>query len=329
MHIFIDESGNFVIPDVACSKVSSVTSLTIPDSVLEPVCKSFLTLRRQWGFEDEVKGSQLKEKQISDVITLLRNYDVLVEIVCLDMGHHTNTGIDQYKQKQADALIENLTDQHHKNLVTQVNEYRKRMLGLSNQLFVQAMVTLQLIMRILNHSTVYYSQRKPEELGNFCWLIDAKNKNVDKTDFEELWSTLLKPFLQDNYSMNVLEEGDYSYFARYEIAKEDMTEHQKKLMSARSKGGVDIKKLISEQLFFKDSETEVGLQLVDIVSNAFNRAMNGNLKIKGWRHLGSLMVKEPFMLVFDMSSSSNPEMNEHHRTVLRNIKNNRKTMLLT
>jgi len=37
MHIFIDESGNFVIPEEKKPKVSCVTSLTIPDKHMDAV----------------------------------------------------------------------------------------------------------------------------------------------------------------------------------------------------------------------------------------------------------------------------------------------------
>jgi len=329
MHIFIDESGNFVLPEVVKSKISSVTSLTIPDEYLEEVNNKFLSLRRYWGCNDEVKGSQLSEKQISDVILLLRKYDVLVEIICLDVGTHSKEGVKKYKEVQANKLLEHLTDDHHENMVVQLHEYKDRMICLPNQLFLQAMASIQLIKRILKHSTVYYSQHMPKELGEFNWTIDAKNPNVDKTDYEELWSTLLMPILETNFKLGQFEDGNYSYFSRYEVELDDMTEHQKSLRSKDSIGGVDIRKLISENLSFDDSASIVGLQLVDIISSAFNRAMNGNLGLKGWRHLGALMVKEPAIVLFDTDISNMPEMNKRHMAILENLIGSRKPMLLT
>lgn len=328
MHIFIDESGNFVIPDVAKPKISSVTSLTVPGENLEHINIEFLALRKSWGFDDEVKGSQLSEKQISDVILLLRRHDVLVEVICLDIGTHSKEGVDKYKVVQANKLLEHITEEHHEKLVAQLHEYRDRMISLPNQLFLQAMASIQLMKRILEHSTIYYSQHMPKELGEFNWSIDAKNANVNKTDYEELWSTLLMPILETNFKLGQFENGDYSYFSRYEVEFDDMTEHQKSLGTGESIGGVDIKKLISECLSFDDSATIVGLQLVDIISGAFNRAMNGNLGLKGWRHLGALMVKEPAMVLFDTDSSNETEMNKRHMAILLYLIDNRKPMLL-
>jgi hypothetical protein len=329
MHIFIDQSGNFVVSEEKKSKVSCVASLTIPDKHMDAVARNYISLRKFWGYEEEVKGSKLSEKQISDTIALLRPYDVLVDIVCLNIGNHSPENVDKFKSVQADKLIENLTKEHHEKLVKQLHEYRERLLKLPNQLFIQATISIQLIKRILDHSPLYYCQRIPEELGNFVWFVDAKDKNTGKTPFEELWSTLLMPILESNYHMGVLEGGDYSYFHKYEIESKDMTDHQRSLMSEKSIGGVDIKKLIKEQLFFEDSSTNIGLQLVDIMSSAFCRAMNGNLNIKGWRHLGMLMVKEPSIVLLDTDKNNNPKMDRRHALVLIAMKKKRKAMLVS
>ena len=189
-----------------------MVSLTIPDEYLEIVNKEYSSLKNTWGFEGEVKGSKLSEKQISDVILLLRNHNVLVEILCLDVASHSKEGVDKYKEVQANKIIENLTDEHHENMVTQLNAYRDRLICLPNQLFLQAMITIELMKRILENSTLYYSQCMPKELGAFNWVVDAKDSNVSKTNYEELWSTLLMPILQTNFKLGQLEDGDYSYF---------------------------------------------------------------------------------------------------------------------
>ena len=324
MHIFIDESGNFTIPNNTKSKISCVTSLTIPDEYLEKVNESFLYLRGSWGYGNEVKGSKLNEKQISDVILLLRNYDVLVEIICLDVAAHSKESVDKYKEGQANKLLEHLTEEHHERLVTQLHEYRDRLINMPNQLFLQAMISIQLIERTLQNSTYYYSQRMPKELAEFSWIVDAKNANFNKTDYEELWSTLLMPILETNFKLGKLKNGDYSYFSRYDVAFKDMTEHQKKLNHGNSVGATDIKKLIYESLLFDDSSSIIGLQLVDIIASAFSRAMNGNLGLKGWRHLGYLMIQEPSMKLFEADCSTEIKMKPQHTAVLLNLRANGK-----
>ena len=328
MHIFIDESGNFVISKDGRSKVSSVTALIIPDKHLQEITKKLISLRSSWGYQNEIKSSKLTEKQISDTITLLRSYDVLVDIICLDIGHHSADVVKKYKSVQADKLIEHLTEKHHKNIIKHIHEYRERLLKLPNQLFIQAIVSIKLIMRVLDNSLLYYCQRLPAELGNFVWYIDAKDKNTGKTPFEQLWTFLLMPILESNYTMDVLEDGDYSHFKKYEVNLKDMTDHQRSLGTDRSTGGVDIKRLINEQLYFRDSASHIGLQLVDIISGSFNRAMNGNLRIKGWRHLGVLMVQQPSIVLLNTDGNSKPTMLKRHSLVLIAVRKNRKPMLV-
>jgi len=327
MHIFIDESGNFVIPKDGRSKASSVTALIIPDKHLKKITDNFISLRSSWGYLDEIKGSKLTEKQISDTIALLRSYDVLVDIICLDIGYHPVDVVEKYKSVQADKLIEHLTDKHHESLIKQIHGYRERLLNLPNQLFIQAVLSIQLIQRVLDNSILYYCQRMPAELSNFVWYIDAKDKNTGKTPFEHLWTTLLMPILESNYTMGVFEDGDYSHFKKYEVNLEDMTDHQRSLGTDKSIGGVDIKRLINEQLYFGDSTSHIGLQLVDIISGSFNRAMNGNLKIKGWRHLGFLMVQQPSIVLLNTDGNSKPVSLNRHLSVLIAMREKLKPML--
>ena len=259
---------------------------------------------------------------------MLRSYDILVDIICLHIGDHPVDVVEKYKRVQANKLIEHLTEKHHKSLIKQIHEYRERLLKLPNQLFIQAIVSMKLIMRILENAPLYYCQRIPEELGNFVWHIDAKDKNTGKTPFEQLWTTLLMPMLENNYHMGVFEDGDYSHFKKYEVRLEDMTDHQRSLGSEKSIGGVDIKKLINEQLYFEDSASNIGLQLVDIISGSFNRAMNGNLNIKGWRHLGVLMVQRPSIVLLNTDGNNRTPLLKRHSLVLSTMQKNRKPMLV-
>lgn len=329
MHIYIDESGNFMIPDSKRSRVSSITSLVIPDKHLDGVTNSYSSLKNKWGCDGEIKGSNLTEKQISDIIALLRSYDVLVDVTWLNVGHHTKKGVDEYKQVQANKLLEHVTEEHKEALVKQLEQYRQRMLSLPNQLFLQAMTHIQHIKKVIQNSTLYFSQRVPEELGNFVWVVDAKNNNNAKTPFEELWSTLLLPILDANFSLKVLDEGDYSYLEKnYEMPQDKITEWRRARISNESIGATDLKKLISEQLTFEDSASNLGLQLVDIVSSAFSRAMNGTLKPKGWRHLGMLMVEASNPVVFDQELDQNLEVMERHILIWRKIRSKLKPMLI-
>lgn len=199
-------------------------------------------------------------------------------------------------------------------------------MALSNQLFVQSVLTMDLVPHVLNVSTLYYCQRMPQELGNFVWYIDAKGDVGEQTPFEQLWSTLLMPVMETNYRMDEFEGCDYSHFEKFRIAKEELTEHLKSLMTEKSSGAVSLNKIIKDNLHFADSGSHIGLQLVDIMASAFNRAMNGTLQFDGWKHLGALTVKQPRIVTLGGTRKVVEE--KRHRIVLNQMKSITKSMIV-
>ena len=159
--------------------------------------------------------------------------------------------------------------------------------------------------------------------------MDAKNSAVGKTEYEALWTSLLGPILQSNFRMAKLTEGDYSYFERFEIGPNEMSEFQRSLYSDNPAGAGKVREIISEQLTFHDSELSVGLQLVDIISSAYSRAMNGTLRLKGWRHLGALLFEQPQFAILNLDKSFTPVMSISHKGVLRHLMRTRKIILPT
>lgn len=70
-------------------------------------------------------------------------------------------------------------------------------------------------------STLYYSQRIPEELGRFDWVVDRKDRTM--TTMEWLWTTLIVPIGQTlafKEPFITLKEGTYTYFDRFRLSTE-------------------------------------------------------------------------------------------------------------
>jgi hypothetical protein len=92
-----------------------------------------------------------------------------------------------------------------------------------NQLFVQAYLMIELVLRVIEEITLYYVQRLPKELGSIEWIIDRKDRGI--TEMEDTWSTLILP-MSESHFMNkplaCLQGADYSHFdARYGIRADD------------------------------------------------------------------------------------------------------------
>lgn len=293
MQIFVDESGIFTVPPQKRSSISCVSALIIPDESYSKVCDDFKALKTKWGFSlTKVKGRALDEPQIFEVISMLCNYDLLFETTAIDMGFQTNEGITRHKMRQAEKMTENLTPRHTPSFVASLKEAHTKLKKMTNQLYAQAVVSFNLICNVHQNAVLYYVQRKPQELGHFRWVIDAKDKKL--TPYEDLWAKLLLPMLQAHFlrePLAMLKGADYSSFEQFCHVADAPPEHLRKAVGdARPFEYIDINGMMKD-ISFLTSDQDLGLQLVDILCNATQRAMNGKLKSSGWKNIGFLTVQ--------------------------------------
>lgn len=305
MRIYIDEAGAFVVPPAGADSFSLVLSLTIPSSVEPHLFYDFLRLRDEWPVKGiEIKGSSLDETQTAQVIQVCRRHDVLVNFVALNTATHDDLLVDDFKRRQADALLAHLTPEHQPSMVQSLKTMADDMRKMPNQLFLQAFATMELLLGIVEETTVYYVQRIPEELADISWVIDRKDKTI--TQMEHMWSTLILPMSETYFARRpfaALAGADYSHFdKRYTFTQEnvdpEMDRHMKWLkeihglraFNAKDRG-VNAGRLFQEQREFKDSRDSLGIQLADILASTLRRALNGKLKIEGWGEFGQLIVR--------------------------------------
>jgi hypothetical protein len=148
MRICIDEGGTFQVPIGREYLYSVVVALVIPSCRENDLFYGFLRLRDEWNNPAiEVKGSQLDERRIAQVITLLASHDVVLEFCAIDMAWHSDTGVTEFKLDQARKLMASLTPAHHATLVVELTELSELLKGLPNQLFVQMFLTIDVILK--------------------------------------------------------------------------------------------------------------------------------------------------------------------------------------
>jgi hypothetical protein len=296
VHIYIDESGSFI--PTAGSRVSCVVALAIPTANRVQLVADFERLKRQIsGNDSELKGSKLTEKQVARVVGLLLMHDAVLEACVIDMGVQKSEHTAAFKIAQADALFTHITTGHQPTLVAELEKFRDVILRLPDQLFIQLPIIVSLMRRALNTFVSYYAQRRPEELSAFHWMIDAKGASI--TPLEELWRTLLVPMMHMG-SIETMGWADYSYMDRFsvDLPGENSSDPPRK--------GFDIKAIFREDLQFKDSRNDLGLQLADIAASALTRALNGSLDEFGWRRLGRLFIRQTGGTVRLVSLSEDP-----------------------
>ncbi len=159
----------------------------------------------------------MNESRAAQLISLVLKYDTLVQFIALDANTHPDTLAEDFKNGQADAVTANITREHHPGPIPHLHWLGEAVRQMSNQLFLQAFATWELIIRTIREGTVYFVQRQPEELGDMAWIIDRKDRTL--TQMEETWSTLILPVSESAFAkeplVGILGE-DYSHFdARY------------------------------------------------------------------------------------------------------------------
>jgi len=305
MRIYLDEAGPFIPPNPPRSQFSLVLALIIPTAIEKDLFYEFLRLRDTWPNQNvEIKGRSLNESQAAQVIQLLLRYDTLVQFVALDANTHPDPVVEDFKNRQADGVTANITREHHPGPIPHLHQLGEAVRAMSNQLFLQAFATWELIIRTIREGTLYYVQRQPQELGDVGWVIDRKDRTI--TQMEETWSTLVLPLSESAFArepMIAIAEEDYSYFdARYGISEAtsdpETLRHSQWVSSAYGRPtrpdehvGTDAKRLLTEQLEFQDSLGSLGLQLTDMLAAILRRALNGQLQFSGWKEFGGLLVR--------------------------------------
>lgn len=344
MRIYIDEAGPFVPPQPPRPLFSLVLSLIIPSSIERELLYEFLRLRDTWPNRSvEVKGSSLDESQAAQLITLVLRYDTLVRFIALDANMHPNALVENFKNGQADAVTANITREHHPGPILHLHQLGEAVRQMSNQLFLQAFATWELIIKTIREGTVYYVQRQPQELGDIAWSIDRKHRTL--TQMEETWSTLILPISERRFAeeplVGILEE-DYSYFdSRYSFNRTtiepDGLRHLQWLRSVSGKGplgederlGVNAKLLLTEQRAFEDSRDSLGLQLADMLATILRRALNGQLQYLGWKDFGGLLIRHhnPGTGFIQLGAGEETLMTGHARRVCKILDSKAKSMV--
>jgi hypothetical protein len=283
----------------ASPSISLVGALVVPDQLRAKIEKKYEVLRHDFSMVNgEVKGRLLLESDVAAVVRMLRRNEVIFEVTAIDMGLHKPSDIAAHKRRQEEELTKNLTVKHSLELRTHVGELRRCLERMTHQLYVQSIATFNLVARVIEHATLLYSQRRPQELGAFHWIIDAKDRERI-TAWEIWWSEVLLGILQSgslNKPMAHLEGADYSHFERF-------SKPLPQFLRAHIRGPVEqdehansLTMILGENFRFS-AQPEPGVEMVDILVNATRRALMGNLGFAGWRDIRTLMIHREYQYI--------------------------------
>jgi len=292
MYIFIDEAGGFQMPSRP-HLVSCVSALLVPECLSMTLFRRIRRVTHPWrSGGSEVKGSQLSEDQMQEVIRTVRRFEVLLISVAIDMGLHSDAGISLHKTTQVEKILAGISARMSASMRSKIESLAVRVGALSNQLYVQAVLLTWLAQAVLEVGTLYYVERIPSALGSFTWRTDAKDVMI--TSYERLWREIAGPFLQTISLSSPAPRmigADYSAFERYCGTMPQAPEHLRDQIPRPNLplSYVDIDALLAD-LKFSASHRLAGIQIVDMLGAAIRRACNGMLQERGWKGLGRLMA---------------------------------------
>jgi hypothetical protein len=291
MHVYLDESGTFAIPQSGGGvSFSTMGALAIPTCYQRAIWKRYRRLRTQLPREaDEVKGRLLNESQVASVVNLLVKSPLLFNVLAIDMAAQTTEAVVAHRAGQAQTLLLSVGPDHRPSLIAQMQQLSQRLRGTPPQLYTQSVLIFELVLKAIQHAILLYSQILPKELGEFIWVFDAKDKQR-LTDWEQWWKLMIAPMLQ-SIALRVpiigLAEGDYSYFDH--VFQIETSEWFNKATGNREQFGTSLGLILKEFRF--DAGVNYGLEMVDILTNAIRRALTGNLGEMGWDNISKLIPK--------------------------------------
>lgn len=299
MRIFIDETGSFVVPSHGRTSFCCVGALVIPDATYDLFLREFSKISKRWPHKNgEIKGAHLQPEHIFALADLGNRLGLTYFFSGTDMSYMGDIDITFHRAEQAKAMLANLTPEHQPQLVRQVHELSEKLNGMSPQLYIQFVLLTELVSAVIRIMPVYFSITRPRELGAFAWTIDAKDQK--KTDYENLWELLCGLIVQSKfrekppYAINEADNSDFEEaFLNDNQQWPDYMPAPNR--SPQSKGGqiYDLRKLLRDSLSFTDSKGSMGLQAVDVITNAMRRSFHGDLSPTIWREMGKLLLAVP------------------------------------
>jgi hypothetical protein len=276
MHVFVDESGSF--SGFHDKSISVVGALAIPDGKLEFLARKFEKIRARLPLQNgEVKGRLLNEDQIDEIAMLLARNETLFEVTAVDLGLQNEAEVTAYKEKHGKEMLAKVDD-FHESQRAEVRKASEEIFRTSMPLYLQALTTFEVLHRLIGHMTVFFSQRRPQELGTITWIVDGKDPQK-VTNWEKWWSHYAQGALATMSKRRPtprFDAGDYSSYDKSYGVTEDGDK------------GIDLKLLLKDIRFSPINET--GLEFVDILTNAVRRALTGNLQRQGWQNIHKVMV---------------------------------------
>ncbi len=295
MNLFIDESGSFVYTPKPNSW-SLVGCYAISDRDYNRAQGILRKLKKNYGFNknDELKLHNLDEDAFFDFLMKLNDLESTFHVVATESSLNTPDEVKTHQVIQGNMIIQHIDKMKYEEGRQAVKSLRERVINLSPQLYAQLSCQIGLMFKVVNTIVPYYIQRDPRVLSRFRWRVDRKN--INKTTFEEAFEILSPAIIQTRSFTDpliMIIGCDYSALEKYIYTKETAPKYLSEQYGLNAADGLNIQKIIREDIKFVDSRSVVGVQITDLLVSGLRKCLrlefSGNKKIA--IVLGKLMVQ--------------------------------------
>ena len=335
MNIFIDESGSFV----AAARRDSwncIAAYLSPEIDRKRMREALGTLKRRADIPimSEIKLREVRESDYFDFLVRIGKLHGILFAVATDAGLNSVAHIQEHQAGQAALIVEHKDKFRHATARQGLVDLGNRVRQLSPQLYVQLICQVHLISTIILNGILYFVQRLPRTLGSFRWRIDQKNST--RTEYEKAFVSVTPPFLQTislSEPLPMLRGADYSSFQRFHYSEDERPTYLKDVYGIdvkRDGAGLNVGKLMREDLTFEDSKQNEGVQVADLLAAGIRRCLRKQFKNnqRAAELLGRLMVQgkrnhPPIALLMFSKSEDEPvdsEVANLIRTMRRNVR---------
>ena len=332
MFIYIDESGSFVRSDTSNSW-NVVAALAVPEATRRRIGDRLKRLKISAGrtSAQEVKLRDLSETLVRSFVEDLASLNATLYASCIDAGLHGVGSVPEHRRTQVERIRWNGPRMVYQEGRDMIEDLATRVEGLSDQLYTQMVVQLDLLDQVYRSTTLYYSQFVPATLGSFRWRIDEKNSS--RPIFEETMRHMAPPILQTRSLIEpaiFLVGADYSHFDRsFSYGPGEAPTHLG-LSDAERASSADLGKILRDFEFVRSQDVD-GVQVADLLASTLRRMLRGEFddNHRMAEAIGKLTVQRPSsnppVHLISLSHEHLPE--EHVRAVAISMRRSAKPML--
>lgn len=300
MNIFVDESGSFV-NTTKTDSWNCVAAYISPEVDTPKILEVLQELKRSANNtpHKEIKLKDVTEDSYLKFLGELNKLNGTLFSVATDSSLNSLPAIKFHQEKQVEAILKVKPSMKYDGGKLGVQLLADQLSSLSPQLYAQLHCQVNLIHDIVIRGILYYVQRHPESLGKFSWRVDQKNSQ--KPTFEETFEKILPALLQTKSlrePMIMLKGADYSAFSVYEYTKGESPTYLKEEygIDLGDDPGVNLGKLLRDDIKFEDSEHCQGVQIVDLLASGIRRCLRNGFNRNSIiaKYLGGLMVQQKY-----------------------------------